>query len=147
MANQSAQRPAKRSGGINATFIGLVFLGICMLIAGFNIGGNIKKLGKTIEEKSFAAASTFSVPDSMGMTQKKYLNETEAGAYLNISPEKVLSLITSGDIKEYIKTDTGYSVSVDVLDEWFDNESYQTKLKNNSVPGADEPENTENTEE
>ena len=49
-------------------------------------------------EKSFAAASTFSVPDSMGMTQKKYLNETEAGAYLNISPEKVLSLITSGDI-------------------------------------------------
>ncbi len=83
----------------------------------------------------------------MGMTQKKYLNETEAGAYLNISPEKVLSLITSGDIKEYIKTDTGYSVSVDVLDEWFDNESYQTKLKNNSVPGADEPENTENTEE
>ncbi len=147
MANQSAQRPVKRSGGINATFIGLVFLGICMLIAGFSIGGNIKKLGKTIEEKSFAAASTFSVPDSMGMTQKKYLNATEAGEYLNISPEKVESLITSGEIKEYIKTDKGYSVAVDVLDEWFDNESYQTKLKNNSVPGADEPDSGENAEE
>lgn len=147
MANQSAQRPAKRSGGINATFIGLVFLGICMLIAGFSIGGNIKKLGKTIEEKSFAAASTFSVPDSMGMTQKKYLNATEAGEYLNISPEKVESLITSGEIKEYIKTDKGYSVAVDVLDEWFDNESYQTKLKANAAPGADEPEDGETPEE
>lgn len=147
MANQSAQRSVKKTGGINATFIGLVFLGICMLIAGFNIGGNIKKLGKTIEEKSFAAASTFSVPDSMGMTQKKYLNETEAGEYLNISAEKVVSLITSGEIKEYIKTDAGYSVSVDVLDEWFDNESYQTKLKANSVPGAEEPEDGGNAEE
>lgn len=144
MANQSA-RPAKKTGGINATFIGLVFLGICMLIAGFNIGGNIKKLGKTIEEKSFAAASTFSVPDSMGMTQKKYLNETEAGEYLNISSEKVVSLITSGDINEYIKTDDGYSIAVDVLDEWFDNEAYQTKLKANAVT-APEPDG-ENTPE
>lgn len=146
MANQSA-RPVKKTGGINATFIGLVFLGICMLIAGFNIGGNIKKLGKTIEEKSFAAASTFSIPDSMGMTQKKYLSETEAGEYLNISSEKVVSLITSGEISEYIKTDAGYSVAVDVLDEWFDNEAYQTKLKANAAPVGDEPDGTESPEE
>lgn len=145
MANQSA-RPVKKTGGINATFIGLVFLGICMLIAGFNIGGNIKKLGKTIEEKSFAAASTFSVPDSMGMTQKKYLNETEAGEYLNISSDKVVSLITSGDISEYIKTDDGYSIAVDVLDEWFDNEAYQTKLKANAVTTS-EPDGEDTPEE
>lgn len=145
MANQSA-RPVKKTGGINANFIGMVFLGICMLVAGLSIGGNIRKLNKTIEEKNFAASSTFSVPDSMGMTQKKYLSETEAGEYLNISSEKVVSLITAGDINEYIKTDTGYSIAIDVLDEWFDNESYQTKIRSNAVPSP-EPDGGENPEE
>ena len=145
MANQSAQRSVKRTGGINANFIGMVFLGICMLVAGLSIGGNIRKLNKTIEEKNFAASSTFSVPDSMGVSQRKYLSEKDAAEYLNISSEKVVSLITSGEIVEYIKTDTGYSISIDILDEWFDNEAYQTKLKANAVyspepDGGDAPE-------
>ena len=50
MANKSNPRPVKRSGGINATFLGMIFLGICILIAGLNIGGNIKKLNKTMED-------------------------------------------------------------------------------------------------
>lgn len=145
MANQSA-RPVKKTGGINANFIGMVFLGICMLVAGLSIGGNIRKLNKTIEEKNFAASSTFSVPDSMGVSQKKYLSEQDAAVYLNISSEKVVSLITSGDINEYIKTDTGYSIAVDVLDEWFDNESYQTKIRSNAV-SSPEPDSGEDPEE
>lgn len=134
MANQSAQRNVRKTGGINANFIGMVFLGICMLIAGLSIGGGVRKLNKTIEEKNFAASSTVTVPDSMGVSQRKYLNEKEAGEYLNISAEKVKSLIAAGEIKEYINSDMGYSISVEVLDEWFDNESYQTMLRANAAP-------------
>ena len=134
MANQSAQRSVKRTGGINANFIGMVFLGICMLIAGLSIGGNIRKLNKTIEEKNFAASSTVTIPDSMGIAQRKYLSEKDAAEYLNISTEKMVSLMTSGEIMEYIRTDAGYSVSIEVLDEWFDSESYQTMIRNNAAP-------------
>lgn len=134
MANRSAQHPVKRTGGINANFIGMVFLGICMLIAGLSVGGSIRKLNKTIEEKNFAASSTVTVPDSMGIAQRKYLSEKDAAEYLNIPTDKMISLMTSGEIMEYIRTDEGYSVSIDVLDEWFDNESYQTKIRNNAAP-------------
>ncbi|MDE7303225.1 MAG: hypothetical protein K2N60_07915 [Oscillospiraceae bacterium] len=146
MANRSVQHPVKRTGGINANFIGMVFLGICMLIAGLSIGGNIRKLNKTIEEKNFAASSTVTVPDSMGIAQRKYLSEKDAAEYLNISTEKMVSLMTSGEIMKYIKTDEGYSVSIDVLDEWFDNESYQTKIRNNAAPIGG-PEDGETPEE
>lgn len=145
MANQSA-RPVKKTGGINANFIGMVFLGICMVVSGLSIGGGIRKLNKTVEEKSFAASSTFSVPDSMGISPKKYMSEQDAAAYLNISSEKVVSLITAGEISEYIKTEAGYSIAVEVLDEWFDNEAYQTKLKANAV-SVPEPDGGEDTPE
>lgn len=146
MANKSVQRPVKRTGGINANFIGMVFLGICMLIAGLSVGGSIRKLNKTIEEKNFAATSTVTIPDSMGIAQKKYLSEKDAAEYLNISSEKVVSLITSGEISEYIRTDTGYSVSIEILDQWFDNEAYQTKLRVNAAPIGG-PEDGEDPEE
>ncbi len=129
MANQSGRQPARKTGGINATFLGLIFLGICVLISGLNIGGNIKKLNKMMEEKTFSAPSSFSVPDNMSMGEKKYLTEAEAGEYLNLSTEKIVELIKSGDISEYVKTANGYSVSVSVLDKWFENESYETKLR------------------
>lgn len=146
MANRSAQRPVKRTGGINANFIGMVFLGICMLIAGLSVGGSIRKLNKTIEEKNFAASSTVTVPDSMGIAQRKYLSEKDAAEYLNISTDKVVSLITSGEISEYIRTDTGgYSISIEILDQWFDNEAYQTKLRVNAAPigGSEDGEDPE----
>ncbi len=137
MANRSGGQPARRAGGINATFLGLVFLGICILIAGFSIGGNIKKLNKTVEEKAFSTPSTFSVPDNMNLGEKKYLTEAEAGEYLNLTAEKVVNLITSGEISEYVKTANGYSISVTVLDEWFDNEAYQTMLKAGGTGSGD----------
>ena len=143
--NRSVQHPVKRTGGINANFIGMVFLGICMLIAGLSVGGSIRKLNKTIEEKNFAASSTVTVPDSMGIAQRKYLSEKDAAEYLNISTEKMVSLMTSGEIMEYIRTDAGYSVSIEILDEWFDNESYQTKIRNNAAPigGSEDGEDPE----
>ncbi len=117
-----------RRGGINATFIGCVVLGICILIAGLNIGGNIKKFNKSMSEIQFASTNSLSAPSELSFSEKKYLTQDEAAEYLNISGDKLLSLISGGDISEYIKTETGYSISVSVLDEWFDNEAYQTKL-------------------
>jgi len=142
MANQSHSRPAKRSGGINATFLGAVILGICILIAGLNISGSIKKLNKTVTETQFAATNNLNVPSEMAVGTNNYMTESEAGEYLNLSTEKVIELIANGEITEYVKTDSGYSISVKVLDEWFDNEAYQTKLKYNTALSA-----TEGTEE
>ena len=132
MANKSAPHPAKRTGGINATFIGAVFLGICILIAGINIGGGLRKLNKTLDEKSIASTNTVNVPSEMNIGAKKYLTEAEAGEYLNLSIEKIIELIKKGEITEYVETSTGYSISVTVLDNWFDNEAYQTRLRTNA---------------
>lgn len=137
-ANRNNQAPARRSGGINATFIGAVFLGICILIAGINIGGSVRKLNKTIEEKTFASTNTMNAPSEITMGQQKYLTESEAAEYLNVTKEKIVNLISSGEITEYVKTDTGYSISVSVLDNWFDNEAYQNKLKSGASNDDDE---------
>ncbi|MDE6709575.1 MAG: helix-turn-helix domain-containing protein, partial [Oscillospiraceae bacterium] len=137
------QAPARRSGGINATFIGAVFLGICILIAGINIGGSVRKLNKTIEEKTFASTNTMNAPSELTMGQKKYLTVEEAADYLNITKERVLNLITSGELAECVKTDTtdtSYSISVDVLDKWFDGEAYENKLKSNASGGDENDE-------
>ncbi len=141
MANRNNPAPAKRSGGINATFIGAVFLGICILIAGINIGSGVRKLNKTIEATTFASTNTMNVPSEMEVGQKKYLTETEAADYLNVTKEKIINIISSGEITEYVKTDTGYSVSITVLDNWFDNEAYQNKLRSNA--SSDDDENSE----
>lgn len=131
MAKQNVQNSAKRSGGLSITFIGVVFLGICILIAGINIGGGIRKLNKTLEEKQIASSNSVSVPSDMSIAQKKYLTESEAGEYLNLSADKIVELIKKGEITEYVETNTGYSISVDVLDNWFDNAAYQTKIRLN----------------
>lgn len=140
MANQSGARSAKRSGGINPTLVASLFLGICILIAGINIGGGVRKLNKTLEEKQIASTNTVSVPSDMDISEKKYLTEEEAGKYLNLSTDKIVELIKTGEITEYVETATGYSISVTVLDDWFDNEAYQNKLRSNAA--SSEPEET-----
>lgn len=143
MATRSSNsHQVKRSGGaINPTLIAAVFLGICILIAGLNIGGGLRKLNKTITETQFSDTNTVSTPSELKVAEKKYLTEKEAAEYLNLSTDRILELISRGEIAEYIKTDktdTGYSISVSVLDSWFDNEAYQMKIKNNSISGSDD---------
>ena len=85
-----------------------------------------------------------SSPSELTLGQKKYLTVEEAADYLHITKERVLNLITSGELAECVKTDTtdtSYSISVDVLDKWFDGEAYENKIKSNSSSGGDE--NTE----
>ena len=139
MAKQNVSNSARRGGGINGTFIGAVFLGICILIAGINIGGGVRKLNKTLEEKQIASSNSVNVPSDMNVAQKKYLTEAEAGEYLNLPTEKIVELIKKGEITEYVETGTGYSISVQVLDNWFDNAAYQTRLRSNaSIDGGSE---------
>ena len=132
MAKQNVQNSARRTGGISITFIGVVFLGICILVAGINIGGGIRKLNTTLEEKQLASSNSVNVPSEMSISEKKYLTEAEAGEYLNLSAEKIVELIKKGEITEYVETGSGYSISVQVLDNWFDNAAYQTKLRTNA---------------
>ncbi|MCI5904662.1 MAG: excisionase family DNA-binding protein [Oscillospiraceae bacterium] len=124
----SNQNKAPHRSGINGNIIGAIFLGICILIAGINIGGGIRKLNKTMSEKTFADSNTYNVPENMSFGQKKYLTEDEAAEYLNLSKEEIVNLITSGEINEYVRTSKGYSISADVLDSWFDNAAYQNTL-------------------
>ena len=140
MATRSSNsHQVKRSGGaINPTLIGAVFLGICILIAGLNIGGGLRKLNKTIAETQFSDTNTVSTPSELSVAEKKYLTEKEAAEYLNLSTDRILELISRGEIAEYIKTETGYCISVSVLDSWFDNEAYQMKIKNNSISTSDD---------
>ena len=133
MANQYGSRPAKRSGGINATFIGAVFLGICVLIAGINIGSGLRKLNKTLDEKEMSSSNSVNVPSDMSVNQKKYFDEKEAGEYLNISADEVVDLIKKGEITEYIETSKGYSISIQVLDTWFENEAYQMRIRSTAT--------------
>lgn len=136
---QNNSHPAKRSGIISPTLIGAVFLGICILIAGLNIGGGLRKLNKTITEANFADTNTVNVPSNMSVGQKNYMTEEQAAAYLNLTTDEIKSMITGGEISEYVRTESGgYSISVKVLDEWFDNEAYNTKIRNNTVSGGDD---------
>ncbi len=124
--NRSSAKSGRRSI-ISGTFVGCFVLGLCILIAGLNIGGSIKKLNKTITETQFASTNTYNAPSELILGDKKYLTVDEAAVYLNLTSAKVEELLKSGKISEYVKTDSGYSISVKVLDYWFDNEAYQTK--------------------
>lgn len=135
-SNQANRNRPSGSKMINGSFVGAVFLGICVLISGLSIGGGIRKLSKTVDEKSFSSISNINQPDAMKYSEKKYLTEDEAAAYLNLTSQEIVTLITTSEITEYVKTGTGYSISVKVLDEWFDNESYQNKLAGNAAESS-----------
>ena len=139
-SNQTNRNRTSGSKMINGSFVGAVFLGICVLISGLSIGGGIRKLNKTLADKSFSNISNVTQPDAMKVSEKKYLTEDEAAAYLNLTSQEIVTLITTGEITEYVKTGTGYSISVKVLDDWFDNESYQNKLAGNSSDSGESSE-------
>jgi excisionase family DNA binding protein len=119
LQSSNTSRTVKRAGGgAAAASLGSFFLGVCVLIAGLNIGSGVKKLNDTISEKLFA--STYVAPNELSLSDKKYLTEAEAADYLNITSQRVVELIARGEITRYIRTEDGYSISVDALDEWFE---------------------------
>ncbi|MBQ4311787.1 MAG: helix-turn-helix domain-containing protein [Oscillospiraceae bacterium] len=125
----------RRSGfpSAGAYLIGSVFLGICILISAIIMSSSLKALGKAVDDKTFA--STYTSPDKLTVkteTAKKYLSDAEAAEYLNISKKAVTDAISDNKITDYIITDDGYSISVEALDEYFENEAYQIQIKKKS---------------
>ena len=128
---QKSHRSVPASG---AYMISAVVLGICILIAGLNVGGALRSLNKTIAEKSFE--STYNSPDKItvnGTAERKYLTQDEAAAYLNITVSDISSAIADGKIEDYIITSNGYSISIAALDDYFESEAYEIKMKKNGA--------------
>ena len=80
-------------------------------------------------------ASSYASPSNLTVSStadKKYLTETEAAAYLNMPVEEIKAAITKGEIEQYVKTSSGYTISVDQLDTFFGQKAYDTMTSNNS---------------
>ncbi|MBQ7782835.1 MAG: hypothetical protein IJ368_02605 [Oscillospiraceae bacterium] len=122
-SRQTSPRPAPAL----VTLISSVVLGVSIIIAGGSITGSVKKLTAAVEAQTFA--STLNSPSNITITNtapKNYYTEQEAAAYLNLTVDEIKAAITKGEIKEYIKTSAGYSISQTVLDDFFEQRAYDT---------------------
>jgi excisionase family DNA binding protein len=108
--------------------IAAIIFGIFLLIAAGNIGKSITELNKTLTDKNFSDSNTYATPSDLTYEEKNYYTDVEAAEYLGITAERVKALIAAGEIPEYIKTDAGYVISKTILDEWFENASYQARI-------------------
>ena len=116
-----------------ALILSSLILGIFILIASSGVNSSMKKLTAAVEGQTFA--SSFSSPSSLDVTNapdKQYFTETEAAKYLNLSVEDIKDAIKNGEIDQYIKTSTGYSISKDTLDKYFEQAAYDQLVRNNS---------------
>jgi hypothetical protein len=137
MAGRTVSREQTRSGVRHTGFFGeriiaSIILGIFLLFAAGNLASKITALNETITKTSFSDTNTYSTPSEFTYTDKMYMNTEEAAEYLHMTPTEISSLITSGEITEYIRTESGYVIAKTVLDAWFENEAYQNKLAANS---------------
>ncbi len=111
-------------------------LGVCLLIAGGSISGSLNKLTAAVKEQTFAYQSVPASAITVNNTApKNYYNENEAAAYLNISADEIKAAISKGEIDEYIRTSSGYSISQSALDSYFEDKAYALSLENNSDEG------------
>jgi excisionase family DNA binding protein len=130
--NSSGGRPPRITLPGERIIAAIVF-GIFLLIASGNIGKSIAALNTTLTEKNFSDSNSYSAPSDVTYSEKMYYTEAEAAEYLGITAERVKALITAGEIPEYIRTDAGYVVSKTILDEWFENESYQARVSSGNA--------------
>ncbi|MGN1088871.1 MAG: hypothetical protein ACI4Q6_00590, partial [Huintestinicola sp.] len=117
MDQRTSQRKSTPKPAPAATLLAAIVLGAAIIIAGASVSGSLKKLTAAVEAQTFA--SSYSSPSNITVNNtapKNYYTEKEAAAYLNISEEEVKAAITKGEIKEYIKTSAGYSISQKQLD-------------------------------
>jgi excisionase family DNA binding protein len=130
MANRNSQSSGRgpRISLPGERVLAAIVFGIFLLIAAGNIGKSITELNKTLTEKTFSDSNSYSSPSELTYSEKNYYTELEAAEYLGITAERVKALVVAGEIPEYIKTDAGYVISKTILDEWFENESYQARV-------------------
>ncbi len=133
------QRPTQRKGNPKPNSSGImllsaVILGASVIIAGVSIGGSVNKLTTAVKEQTFympspASPSTLTVNNS---ADKKYFTADEAAAYLNVTVDEIKAAVTKGEIKQYIKTSGGYSISQESLDKYFSDKAYELENQNNA---------------
>ncbi|MGN0665458.1 MAG: helix-turn-helix domain-containing protein [Huintestinicola sp.] len=125
-------RPQSRPAPITNVAAAAV-LGICIIIAGAVVSSSLNKLTAAVSEQTFS--SSLNAPSDLNITSaadKTYFTETEAAEYLKISVDDIKAAITKGEIEEYVKTSSGYTISRDKLDKYFENRAYKTMTDNNS---------------
>ena len=128
---QSPKRNLGVPGG--AYLLSAIILGVFILISAIIVGSGLKKLSAALTEQSFS--DSYSSPDTLTVnshTVKKYLTQSEAAAYLNVSESDISKAIADHKIDEYITTSEGYSISIESLDDYFSDEAYQIQMKLNS---------------
>ncbi|MGN1416347.1 MAG: hypothetical protein ACI4XF_05865 [Oscillospiraceae bacterium] len=131
----SQPQSSKRNSGVpgGAYLLSAIILGVFILISAIIVGSGLKKLSAALTEQSFS--DSYSSPDTLTVnspTAKKYLTQSEAAAYLNVSESDISKAIADHKIDEYITTSEGYSISIESLDDYFSDEAYQIQMKLNS---------------
>lgn len=132
MDQRTSQRKSTPKPAPAATLLAAIVLGAAIIIAGASVSGSVKRLTAAVEAQTFA--SSYSSPSNITVNNtapKNYYTEKEAASYLNISEEEVKAAITKGEIKEYIKTSAGYSISQKQLDDYFEQRAYNQLVANN----------------
>ena len=127
------RKPAPKPNNALGSLLVSVVLGVCIFFACSTVAGCVKKLSAAVEAQTFA--SSYASPSNLTVSStadKKYLTETEAAAYLNMPVEEIKAAITKGEIEQYVKTSSGYTISVDQLDKFFGQKAYDTMTSNNS---------------
>ncbi|MCM1524204.1 MAG: excisionase family DNA-binding protein [Ruminococcus sp.] len=130
---QPQRRPQPRSANSAAVITAALILGISIIIAGVSVSGSLKKLTEEVKNQTFT--STFNSPASLTVSSgipKEYFTVKEAALYLNMSEDEITTAIANGDIEEYIRTGSGYSISKDKLDGFFEQKAYDTMKANNA---------------
>lgn len=135
MENNNARRPkaAPKPVPVAGMLLSSVILGVSIIIAGVSVTGSVKKLTAAVEAQTFS--SSYSSPSNITVNNtapKNYFTETEAAAYLNMTVDEIRAAITKKEIKEYVKTSAGYSISKDVLDDYFEQKAYENLNAANS---------------
>lgn len=129
--NPPQRKAVRQPNLLNAIAIVLaaLILGICIIIAASGVSGSVKKLTAAVESKEFS--SQFNSPSKLTVNSgapQQYFSESDAAAYLNMSVSDIMDAIDSGEIQEYVHTDSGYTFSKTTLDEYFEQKAYSTRV-------------------
>lgn len=129
----TGRRPTSKPVPAAGMLLSSVVLGISIIIAGVSVTGSVKKLTAAVEAQTFS--SSYSAPSNITVNNtapKNYYTETEAAAYLNMTVDEIKAAITKKEIKEYVRTSAGYSISQKVLDDYFEQKAYESLNTANS---------------
>lgn len=138
MEQRNGSRPKQARPNSMAILIAATVLGLSVIIAGVSVSSAVKKLTEAVTAQTFS--STLNAPSNINVksvAEKRYFNEEEAAAYLNMTADEIRAAITKKEIEEYVKTSAGYSISKETLDAFFDKKAYDTLNSNNKDDSAE----------